>query len=45
MNSDDLQKIKAEEEIDGTEIFDPEPYILPTRLSDREDGGLFGLRF
>ena len=45
MNSDDLQKIKAEEEIDGAEIFDPQPYILPTRLSDREGGGLFGLRF
>ena len=45
MNSDDLQKIDAEEKIDGEEIFDPKPYILPTMLSDKEGGGLFGIRF
>lgn len=45
MNSDDLQKIKNEEMIDDEPIFDPSPYILPTSLSDQEDGGLFGIRF
>lgn len=45
MNSDDLQKIKAEEEIDGKEIFDPTPNILPVGLSDKEGGGLFGIKF
>ena len=45
MNSDDLQKIDAEEKINGEEIFNPKPYILPTKLSDKESGGLFGIRF
>ena len=45
MNSDDLQKIKTEEENDGEQIFDPAPYILSPRLSDEEGGGLFGIRF
>lgn len=45
MNSDDLQKIANEEEIGGEEIFDPSPYIVDPRLTDQEDGGLFGIRF
>nr|WP_321482229.1 DUF2326 domain-containing protein [uncultured Cohaesibacter sp.] len=45
MNSDDLQKIKNEENSSGDTIFDPVPYILPQRLADSEHGGLFGLRF
>ena len=43
--SDDLQKIANEEEIGGEEIFDPSPYIVDPRLTDQEDGGLFGIRF
>lgn len=45
MNSDDLEKISAEEEASGEKIFDAEPYINPTRLADDETGGLFGIRF
>jgi hypothetical protein len=45
MNSDDLQKIKHEEDISGEEIFDPTDFIMPTRLSDDAGGGLFGIRF
>ncbi|AZY95547.1 DUF2326 domain-containing protein (plasmid) [Paracoccus sp. Arc7-R13] len=45
MNSDDLQKIKNEEEVSGEEIFDPSDYIMDTRLSDEPNGGLFGVRF
>jgi len=45
MNSDDLQKIKNEEDVSGEEIFDPSPFILETKLSDEPTGGLFGLRF
>jgi len=45
MNSDDLQKIANEEKIGGEEIFDPNPYIIEPRLTDQDDGGLFGIRF
>jgi uncharacterized protein YydD (DUF2326 family) len=45
MNSDDLQKIKNEEEVSGEAIFDPSEYIMDTRLSDEPGGGLFGIRF
>lgn len=45
MNSDDLQKIKNEEEVSGEEIFDPSPFFMDTRLSDEPSGGLFGIRF
>lgn len=45
MNSDDLQKIANEEEIGGEEIFDPTTYIVDPKLTDQEDGGLFGIRF
>lgn len=45
MNSDDLQKIKNEEEVSGEEIFDPSDFIIKTRLSDRPGGGLFGIKF
>lgn len=45
MNSDDLQKIRSEEEVSGEEIFDPSAFIMPTRLSDDPSGGLFGIRF
>ena len=45
MSSDDLQKIKNEEEVSGEEIFDPSEYIMETRLSDEPNGGLFGVRF
>lgn len=45
MNSDDLDKIKNEEAAAGEPIFDPSPFIMETRLSDDEAGGLFGLRF
>ena len=45
MNSDDLQKIKNEEDVSGEEIFDPSNYIMTTRLSDEPSGGLFGFRF
>ena len=45
MNSDDLQKIKQEEEASGKKIFDPTDFIMETRLSDDERGGLFGFRF
>lgn len=38
MNSDDLDNTKRFE-------FDPEPYIVPPRLNDQQDGGLFGFRF
>ena len=39
-----LEKIKAEETVSGRPIFDPTPFINPTRLSDTEAGGLFGSR-
>lgn len=45
MNSDDLQKIKNEEEVSGEPIFDPTDFIMETRLSDEPTGGLFGIRF
>ncbi|WP_290485467.1 DUF2326 domain-containing protein [Hyphomonas sp. UBA3195] len=45
MNSDDLEKIRAEERASQEAIFDPAPYINSTRLSDNERGGLFGIRF
>ncbi len=45
MNSDDLQKIKNEEEVSGEVIFDPSNFIMDTRLSDEPNGGLFGIRF
>jgi uncharacterized protein YydD (DUF2326 family) len=45
MNSDDLQKIKNEEEVSGEDIFDPSDFIMDTRLSDEPSGGLFGIRF
>jgi uncharacterized protein YydD (DUF2326 family) len=45
MNSDDLQKIKNEEEVSGEDIFDPSDFIMDTRLSDEQSGGLFGIRF
>jgi len=45
MNSDDLQKIKNEEEVSGEAIFDPSDFIMDTRLSDEPNGGLFGIRF
>lgn len=45
MNSDDLQKIKQEEEASGEKIFDPTDFIMETRLRDDETGGLFGIRF
>lgn len=42
MNSDFLESVVRQS--DGA--FDPEPYILETRLTDEtEDGGLFGFRF
>lgn len=45
MNSDDLQKIKNEEDVSGESIFDPTDFIMDTRLSDEPSGGLFGIRF
>lgn len=45
MNSDDLQKIKQEEEASGEKIFDPTDFIMETRLRDDETSGLFGIRF
>lgn len=45
MNSDDLQKIKNEEDVSGEPIFDPSDFIMDTRLSDEPSGGLFGIRF
>lgn len=45
MNSDDLQKIKNEEEVSGESIFDPSDFIMDTKLSDEPTGGLFGTRF
>jgi uncharacterized protein YydD (DUF2326 family) len=45
MNSDDLQKIRNEEEVSGEDIFDPSAFIMETRLSDEPSGGLFGIRF
>jgi uncharacterized protein YydD (DUF2326 family) len=45
MNSDDLDKIGKEETAAGEPIFDPSPFIMETRLTDDERGGLFGLRF
>ena len=39
MNTDDLQKI-AYEEIGGEEIFDPSPFIIFSRQTDQEEGGL-----
>ncbi len=45
MNSDDLDKIKAEEASSGEKIFDVDPHVNSTRLSDDEFGGLFGVRF
>lgn len=45
MNSDDLQKVTNEEHASGEQIFDPNPYIVGTRLNDNENGGLFGVRF
>ncbi len=45
MNSDDLQKIEGELAEEGMDDFDPNDYVLPTRLTDEPDGGLFGLRF
>lgn len=45
MNSDDLDKIQTEERETGEAIFDPEPFVMSTRLNDDENGGLFGLRF
>lgn len=45
MNSDDLNKIKTEELESNEQIFDPTKYIMSTRLSDDETGGLFGIRF
>lgn len=45
LNSDDLQKVRNEEEISGEELFDPNPYVNPVKLSDQPNGGLFGIRF
>jgi len=45
MNSDDLEKIRNEEIAAGESIFDPAPFIIDTRLTDDESGGLFGVRF
>ena len=45
VNSDDLQKIKHEEDVTGQPIFDPSDFIMDTRLSDEPHGGLFGIRF
>lgn len=45
MNSDDLEKVRKEEEVSGEAIFDPTDYIMPVRLRDDETGGLFGIRF
>ncbi len=45
MNSDDLEKIRNEETAAGESIFDPAPFIIDTRLTDDEHGGLFGVRF
>jgi uncharacterized protein YydD (DUF2326 family) len=45
MNSDDLDKIKNEELATDEPIFDPTPFIMETRLTDDEAGGLFGVRF
>ncbi len=45
VNSDDLQKIETELKAEGTDDFDPYEYVMPTRLTDEPDGGLFGVRF
>lgn len=45
MNSDDVEKMNNETAEDGSALFDPAPYVMPTRLSDEENGGLFGVRF
>jgi uncharacterized protein YydD (DUF2326 family) len=45
MNSDDLQKIKNEEDVSGEDIFDPSDFIMDARLSDEPNGGLFGVKF
>jgi len=45
LNSDDLDKIKSAERESGEKIFDPTDFVMDTRLSDEEAGGLFGIRF
>lgn len=45
MNSDDLQKVESELEDEGMDGFNPYDYVVPTRLTDKPDGGLFGIRF
>lgn len=45
MNSDDLEKVVSEKDVDGRSLFDATPFVMPTRLSDDESGGLFGVRF
>lgn len=45
MNSDDLQKVETELDDEGMNGFDPYDYVMPTRLTDETDGGLFGVRF
>jgi len=45
MNSDDLQKIETEITNDDEVKFDPNDFVMKTKLTDDPDGGLFGLRF
>lgn len=45
MNSDDLEKIKPELDEESMDGFNPYEYVMPARLTDEPDGGLFGIRF
>ena len=45
MNSDDFKKIKNELDEESMGGFNPYDYVMPTRLTDEPDGGLFGIRF
>lgn len=45
MNSDDLEKIKPELNEEIMDGFDPYKYVMQTQLTDKPDGGLFGIRF
>ncbi len=45
INSDDLQKVKAELDADFSDDFELDDFLLKTRLSDQPGGGLFGVQF
>jgi len=45
MNSDDLKKIEYESTDGEGPTFDPTEFLMDTKLTDEEGGGLFGIRF